>query len=75
MTGNDDTGRETGSCGLASTVSWPSVAGQVYFIRVHGWGSLVGNFQLTATELVQLFVQRQRFRVVLQRRARVSGVK
>ena len=50
VTGNDDTSRDAGSCGLASTASWLSVEGQTYFIRVHGWGSLVGTFQLTISE-------------------------
>ena len=50
VTGNDDTSRDNASCGLTSTVTWLSVQGQPYFIRVHGWGSLVGTFLLTISE-------------------------
>ncbi|CAB9515603.1 CHU large protein [Seminavis robusta] len=50
VTGNDDTSRDRESCGLASTASFPTVQGQIYYIRVHGWGSLVGTFQLSITE-------------------------
>lgn len=51
VTGNDDTSRDTASCGLASTASWQSIEGQIYYIRVHGWGSLTGNFQLSIYEI------------------------
>jgi len=50
VTGNDDTSQEEISCGLQSTASWLSVEGQTYYVRVHGWGSMVGTFQLTISE-------------------------
>ena len=51
VTGNDDTSRESsGGCGLQSTATWLSTEGQTYFIRVHGWGSFTGGFQLTISE-------------------------
>ncbi|MBL0063379.1 MAG: hypothetical protein IPP40_18315 [bacterium] len=38
VTGNDD------ACGLQSSVSWCSVAGQVYFILVQGFTGQTGSF-------------------------------
>jgi hypothetical protein len=38
---NDD------SCGQASAVTWQTIQGETYLIRVNGYGSDVGNFGLT----------------------------
>lgn len=50
LTGNDDSGRESGGCGLGSTVTWSSTEGEPVYILVHGWGATVGNFELSVTE-------------------------
>jgi subtilisin-like proprotein convertase family protein len=42
--GNDD------SCGLQSSVSWCSEAGETYLILVHGFGGQTGPFDLTVTD-------------------------
>jgi hypothetical protein len=42
--GNDD------SCGLQSSVSWCGSPGTTYLVLVHGYGTSVGDFSLTATE-------------------------
>ncbi len=36
-------------CGLASQVSWQSVSGTDYYIRVHGHNGMTGNFVLSVT--------------------------
>jgi hypothetical protein len=38
---NDD------ACGLQSAITWPTVLGTTYYIRVHGFGGDVGNYTLT----------------------------
>ena len=51
VTGNDDTSQTSGgTCGLQSTATWLAIEGESYFIRVHGWGSFTGKFQLTISE-------------------------
>lgn len=38
------------SCGVQSTISWASVAGDTYFIRVYGWDTSVGNYRLAVSD-------------------------
>ena len=44
VTGNDDSCQEFGN--LLSTVEWCGQVGEEYFILIHGWNALTGDFQL-----------------------------
>ncbi len=41
---NDDT------CGRQSLVSWPSVAGETYYVSVYGWGTSQGTYVLKVSD-------------------------
>eukprot|EP00339_Tiarina_fusa_P012669 CAMPEP_0117085010 /NCGR_PEP_ID=MMETSP0472-20121206/59804_1 /TAXON_ID=693140 ORGANISM="Tiarina fusus, Strain LIS" /NCGR_SAMPLE_ID=MMETSP0472 /ASSEMBLY_ACC=CAM_ASM_000603 /LENGTH=2345 /DNA_ID=CAMNT_0004814179 /DNA_START=233 /DNA_END=7270 /DNA_ORIENTATION=- len=43
LSSNDD------SCGLSSAVTWPTMPGEEYFVRVNGLGTSVGEFWLDIT--------------------------
>ena len=47
VVGEDD---ENGACGLRTIVDWCGVAGNTYYILIHGYGDSEGEFEMSLTE-------------------------